>query len=160
MSKMKERLTWEEQWNVKSRVSVLFSVAIYHQPRSQALSPLTSLFLEPGNEVRLWFVHTSSSLWHQLVPRVFVVLLGKMPQTYPLKVMFFIPAGNSFDKWHIDDICFCLKWSAMEDYCDAFRINKAREITLLSSLKDGTLKSDLKDIGVKALGMSLLFFLF
>ena len=39
------------------------------------------------------------------------------------------------------------------------RENKVRGSTLLSSLKDGTLKADLKEIGVKALGKSSHFLL-
>ena len=40
----------------------------------------------------------------------------------------------------------------MEDYSDVFKENKISGSTLLSSLKDGSLKIDLKDIGVMALG--------
>ena len=70
--------------------------------------------------------------------------------------MFVMPAGKSFEKWDRDYICSWLKGSSLEDYCNAFRINKAQGGKLLLSLKDGTLKSDLKDIGVMALGMTLL----
>ena len=42
----------------------------------------------------------------------------------------------------------------LEEHCGCFRENKVLGSTLLSSLKDGTLEKDLKDIGVKALGKS------
>ena len=64
------------------------------------------------------------------------------------KVLFslFISAGKSFEKWEIEDICAWLTQNMLEEHCGCFRENK-----VLSSLKDGTLKTDLKDIGVKAL---------
>ena len=72
------------------------------------------------------------------------------------KVLFslFISAGKSFEKWEIADICAWLTQNMLEEHCGCFRENKVRASTLLSSLKDGTLKTDLKDIGVKALGKS------
>ena len=44
---------------------------------------------------------------------------------------------------------------ANAEHCGCFRENKVRGSTLLLSLKDGTLKTDLKDVGVKALGKSV-----
>ena len=64
------------------------------------------------------------------------------------KVLFslFLSAGKSFEKWEIEDICAWLTQNMLEERCGCFWENK-----VLSSLKDGTLKTDLKDIGVKAL---------
>ena len=64
------------------------------------------------------------------------------------KVLFslFISAGKSFEKWEIEDICAWLTQNMVEEHRGCFRENKVP-----SSLKDGTLKTDRKDIGVKAL---------
>ena len=73
-----------------------------------------------------------------------------------VKVLFslFISAGKSFEKWEIEDICAWLTQNMLEEHCGCFRQNKVRGSTLLSSLKDATLKTDLKDIGVKAFASS------
>ena len=75
------------------------------------------------------------------------------------KVLFslFISAGKSFEKWEIEDICAWLTQIMLKEHCGCFRENQVSGSTLLSSLKDRTLKTDLKDIGVKALGKSLHF---
>ena len=74
-----------------------------------------------------------------------------------LKVLFllFLSGGESFEKWEVEDICASLTQNMLEEHCGCFRENKVRRSTLLSSLKDGTLKTDLKDFGVKALGKSV-----
>ena len=66
----------------------------------------------------------------------------------------FLSGGKSFEKWEVEDICTWLTQNMLEEHCGFFRENKVRGSTLLSSLKDGTLKTDLKDIGVRALGKS------
>lgn len=69
--------------------------------------------------------------------------------------MLFISGGKSFEKWEVKDIiCTWLMQNMLEEHCGCFRENKVRGSTLLLTLKDGTLKMDLKDIGVKAPGKS------
>ena len=66
----------------------------------------------------------------------------------------FLSGRKSFEKWEVEDICAWLTQNMLEEHCGCFRENKVCGSTLLSSLKDGTLKTDVKDIGVKALGKS------
>ena len=77
-----------------------------------------------------------------------VVMLSKST------VFAFFSGGKSFEKWEVEDICAWLTQNMLEEHCGCFRENKVGGSTLLSSLKDGTLKTDLKDIRVKALGKS------
>jgi len=65
------------------------------------------------------------------------------------KVLFllFLSGGKSFEKWEVEDICAWLTQNMLEEHCGCFRENKVRGSTLLSSLKDGPIKTDLKDIG-------------
>ena len=57
-------------------------------------------------------------------------------------------------RWEVEDICAWLTQNMLEEHGGCLRENKVRGSTLLSSLKDGTLKTDLRDIVAKALGKS------
>ena len=59
---------------------------------------------------------------------------------------------KSLEKWDVEEVCSWLRRNKLEDYSDVFKENKISGSTLLSSVKDGSLKIDLKDIGVMALG--------
>lgn len=59
---------------------------------------------------------------------------------------------KSLEKWDVEEVCLWLRRNKLEDYSDVFKENKISGSTLLSSVKDGSLKIDLKDIGVMALG--------
>ena len=59
---------------------------------------------------------------------------------------------KSLEKWDVEEVCLWLRHNKLEDYSDVFKENKISGSTHLSSLKDGSLKNDLKDTGVMALG--------